>query len=351
VIILVKRVTIKDIASRAGVSVTTVAKAINDKARISEDTKRLIIDTAREMGYTPNKSARAMASSEINIGIVYPKKPSEFISYIEAGFSRGAEELADYRVQTLLMSYDNPNSTDQIKELLEKIALSNINGVIFFAGRNPVSYEIQMRCITEKHIPILFIVNEVENAGEIGTIRLNSEVAGAMAAQFLKLSVLDGCSVAVLVGNKDLKVHSRCIDGFMSMSKRQRLKVYGVYETNDEKDIAYYLTNKLFSECSDLGGLYVSSYNSVGVCQWLEDHGKQNDIKVIGQDLYPELVKKLNAGTLTATIFQNQFEFGRLSLHYIYEYLTGIRKKENCSRLLPPQIVMMSNVECFKHCY
>jgi LacI family transcriptional regulator len=351
VVFLAKRVTVKDIAYEAGVSVTTVAKAINNKTKISDETKRLILDTARRMGYMPNKSARAMASREMKIAVICPMNPPEFISYIEEGFQRGAAELFDFRVGVEFLSYDNPNSTGEIIELLSKLRGSDISGIVFFSGRNPVSYLNQMRYFTDKGVPILFIVTEVENAGEIGTIRLNSEVAGAVASQFLRLTIPEGRPVAILVANKDLKVHSRCVDGFMAAARQTNQTVYGVYETYDDKDIAYHLTQKLSSECPELGGIYVSSYNSVGVCQWMEDHGRQGDIKVIGHDLYPALVEKLINGTLTATLFQNQFEFGRTSLHYMYEYLAGLRKREDCSKLMTPQLVMASNVQCFKDYY
>ncbi|HOP72271.1 LacI family DNA-binding transcriptional regulator [Thermoclostridium caenicola] len=65
-------VTIYDIAKKSGYSPTTVSKALNDYPDISASTKMKIRAIAREMGYTPNSSARALATSKSwLIGILY----------------------------------------------------------------------------------------------------------------------------------------------------------------------------------------------------------------------------------------------------------------------------------------
>ena len=65
-------VTIYDIAKKSGYSPTTVSKALNDYPDISAATKMKIRAIAREMGYTPNSSARALATSKSwLIGILY----------------------------------------------------------------------------------------------------------------------------------------------------------------------------------------------------------------------------------------------------------------------------------------
>lgn len=65
-------VTIYDIAKKSGFSPTTVSKALNDYPDISAATKMKIRKIARELGYTPNSSARALATSKSwLIGILY----------------------------------------------------------------------------------------------------------------------------------------------------------------------------------------------------------------------------------------------------------------------------------------
>ena len=65
-------VSMKDIAAKCGVSVATVSKALNDHSDISDETKKFISDTAREMGYFPNSSARALKTKRTyNLGVLF----------------------------------------------------------------------------------------------------------------------------------------------------------------------------------------------------------------------------------------------------------------------------------------
>ena len=59
-----KRVTIKEIASLCGVSVSTVSRAINNGGEISEKTRKKIIKTINEVGYVPNQNARNLKISK-----------------------------------------------------------------------------------------------------------------------------------------------------------------------------------------------------------------------------------------------------------------------------------------------
>jgi len=66
-------VTIKDIARIAGVSYSTVSKALNNSPLVKEGTKRKVLDIANQMGYHPNMVAKSLVSKKSNtIGVVWP---------------------------------------------------------------------------------------------------------------------------------------------------------------------------------------------------------------------------------------------------------------------------------------
>ena len=58
-----RRVTIRDVAARAGVSAGAVSLALNDRPGVSEATRRRIVDAARELGWSPSLAARSLAGS------------------------------------------------------------------------------------------------------------------------------------------------------------------------------------------------------------------------------------------------------------------------------------------------
>ncbi len=65
-------VSIKDVAAKCNVSVSTVSKALNGHSDVSEEKKELIKKVAKEMGYQPNSSARALKTNKShNIGVLF----------------------------------------------------------------------------------------------------------------------------------------------------------------------------------------------------------------------------------------------------------------------------------------
>lgn len=68
-----KKITIKDVAREANVSVATVSYVINERSekRISEKTRKKVLQVINLLGYTPNQSAKALATSRSNMVALY----------------------------------------------------------------------------------------------------------------------------------------------------------------------------------------------------------------------------------------------------------------------------------------
>ena len=65
-------VSMKDVAAACGVSVATVSKALSNHRDIGERTRKLVKETAEQMGYLPNQSARYLKTNRsYNIGVLF----------------------------------------------------------------------------------------------------------------------------------------------------------------------------------------------------------------------------------------------------------------------------------------
>jgi LacI family transcriptional regulator len=99
-------VTIKDIAKRVGLSVTTVSRALNDFDDVSVETKELIRRTAAEMGYVPNSLAQRFQKRKTDtIGLILPtfgpRFSDPFFSELLAGIgNKAANQGYDLLVST-----------------------------------------------------------------------------------------------------------------------------------------------------------------------------------------------------------------------------------------------------------
>ncbi|MCL5073035.1 MAG: LacI family DNA-binding transcriptional regulator [Actinobacteria bacterium] len=345
-----RRTTIVDIAKELGISPTTVNKALNGKPKVSKEMRQLIIDKANELNYRPNKLAQCLARKTLTIGVSTQRRPLEFCNYVNNGFNKALSDLSDYNVKGIMIYVEDFYSINESRNALNKLYSKDINGLIIVPGFGINQYSDLLDNFIFKGIPVLSVITEPVSSIGIGYLRLNGHVAGKMAAQFLSWCVHDKRQVVVLTQNKELTIHRECINGFIEEGKRLKLNMKGVYETQNDNNIAFLITEKLLNENPDLGGIYVSSYNSVGVCKCLEKYNKVDDVKVIGQDLYPELVECLKNGSLDATLFQDPFKQGYDAVKKMFSYLT--EKQERLGDIfVVPQLVMTSNLECYKEKY
>jgi DNA-binding LacI/PurR family transcriptional regulator len=108
------RITIADVAKRAGVSISTVSYAISNKRPISDETQQRIQQAIEDLGFHPNQSAKRLASKEKtrNIGFVLPLQGSE-LTGLEMKFISGAAKVinqADYTFILLAHSDRDPEN-------------------------------------------------------------------------------------------------------------------------------------------------------------------------------------------------------------------------------------------------
>jgi LacI family transcriptional regulator len=94
-------VTIKDVAKAANVSVASVSRALNGSSSVTEETRKLVLETARALRYVPHSGARSLSTSRTNtIGVVLPDLYGEFFSEL----IRGVDLAARRRGLHLLVS-------------------------------------------------------------------------------------------------------------------------------------------------------------------------------------------------------------------------------------------------------
>ncbi|MCR5324991.1 MAG: LacI family transcriptional regulator [Lachnospiraceae bacterium] len=91
-------VSLKDIAKELNISPATVSKALNGQSDVSEETKALVCNTAKKMGYFPNSSARALKTNRTNnIGVLFVDEARsglthDYFANVLDSFKQRAEE-------------------------------------------------------------------------------------------------------------------------------------------------------------------------------------------------------------------------------------------------------------------
>lgn len=129
-----KKMTIKEIAEIAGVSKSTVSRAIDGNPRISGETRARIFDIIEKYGYTPNTAARNLARNKTNaVGIVMPHGESGI--YAATFFQealKGICNTVSNNNYDVLITAGNPTEPEAIKRL---ITTSRVDGIILLRSK------------------------------------------------------------------------------------------------------------------------------------------------------------------------------------------------------------------------
>jgi DNA-binding LacI/PurR family transcriptional regulator len=125
--------TIKDVASRAGVSTATVSRVLSGVAVVREPLKAQVLKAAHHLGYRPNRAARDLrARSNRTIGVLIPDIENPFFTSVICGI----EEIlhaTGYSLQLANFNEDPERETTH----LETFRAEGVGGLIFAASRKP----------------------------------------------------------------------------------------------------------------------------------------------------------------------------------------------------------------------
>lgn len=130
-------VSMKDISNACGVSIATVSKALNDHKDIGSETKKRIRNVAKEMGYYPNLSARALKTNRTyNLGVLFADESQsglthDYFSSVLDSFKVTAEERG-YDITFLNCCKQRKNRMSYLKHSLYRGLDGLVIACIFF---------------------------------------------------------------------------------------------------------------------------------------------------------------------------------------------------------------------------
>ena len=120
------KITIKDIASAAGVSPATVSLVLNNRpSRIAEETRERIKKTAEELGYAPNSAAVLLKTNRsYTLGLLIPEIRNDYY----AKYAKGMEEACQSKGWTTFLCTTNNNPLKE-RQYIETLHSKNVDGL------------------------------------------------------------------------------------------------------------------------------------------------------------------------------------------------------------------------------
>jgi len=120
------KVTIKDIAREADVSVTTVSRVLNKKPDVGDDTRAKILKLIDEMNYNPNSVARGLVMQKTHtIGLIIPDISNPFFPQVARAIEDKAQKLG-YSV----IFFNTDNHLEREKKAVELFKSKQVDGLI-----------------------------------------------------------------------------------------------------------------------------------------------------------------------------------------------------------------------------
>lgn len=306
-------VSMKDISSRCHVSVATVSKALNDRGDISDETKERVCRVAKELGYLPNSSARALKTNRTyNIGVLFVDKANcglthSYFSHVLDSFRRGAEEEG-YDI-TFISQHPGKN----ILSYYEHSKYRGVDGVVIAC----VDFEDEaIQELVNSDIPVVTIDFAFDNRTSI----LSDNVVG-MQKIVSHIVGLGHREIAYIHGADSMVTKNRLESFYRTLKKlgvevRSELVREGIY--HDPVSSARITEELLTLSNRPTCIIYPDDFSCFGGLNVIESKGLSvpDDISVVGYD--GQRIAQVIEPKLT-TYKQNTEELGRMAAKKLVE--------------------------------
>ena len=325
-----QRVTISDIAAAASVSKQTVSRALNSKGEIKADTRDRILKIADDMGYRPNRLARAMSTNRtMMIGMVIPDITNPFFPEV----ARGVHDVAFEKHYNVLLCNTDDESRQEM-DTLELLASQGVDGIINFSHK---ADEEELLAFAESYRPIILVNREITHP-HIDTLIVNNYHGTALA---IECFVAKGHKTIGMLTNErlSLSLTTRVQGYFETLDKHKLENNHRLIETGDANlSGGYDAAKRLIARRPDITAIF--AYNDVmglGAIRACLDAGKRvpDDIAIIGFDDIQ--LAAMNNPSLSS-VHVDKYALGREAFGRLHKRIVD----PNCD--LPPPSVNMSLV-------
>lgn len=173
------RVTIKDVATRAGVSKSTVSHVLNKTRVVEEATRRKVLSAVEELGYRPSQVARSLISKRTKTaGLLISDVSNPFYPDVILG----VEEVAfanDYSIFLCNTNYDLERGLNLVQSLVNK----SVDGILFMSSS--MSLQMVQEAVENRIHAVVLDWEENNLEGLVSTIIINFESGIQQAVRHL----------------------------------------------------------------------------------------------------------------------------------------------------------------------
>ncbi|HHY81961.1 MAG TPA: LacI family transcriptional regulator [Clostridiales bacterium] len=196
-------VTIKDVAKKAGVSSSTVSRALSGKIPVDEKTKERVLAAVKELNYQPNALAKGLKEGVTGtIGLIVPNICNPVFPLV----SRGVEDTARKHGYTLILCNTDEDINIE-KECIQKLRKQWVDGIILAASGRDDSHINELKA---SGLPMVLLIRKLGD--EVDAVVIDNKKAAYQAVRYL---VDTGHQrIIAVIGDTTLPLYSERFQGY-----------------------------------------------------------------------------------------------------------------------------------------
>lgn len=312
--------TIKDIAREAGVSVTTVSRALNGYSDVNEKTRNRIKEIANELNYSPNALARSLVTNKTKtIGLLVSGMKKESI---KDNFTY--EILCGINDMSAEIGYDliffSTNSTMQKEKSYAQLCRERkVDGVIIQGIKTDDPY---LQEVIDSEIPCVLIDIPIES-NSVGYVTTDNELGAKNITEYL--IDLGHKNIALINGHNRAFVSQQRFAGYRKALNEANIALQWEYVIDGafDEEVAYDAALKLLNEHSEITAIVCASdLMALGVMKAAKKLGLSipSDLTVTG---YDDIILASYVSPTLTTVAQDKYLMGQKATRLLAELLEG----------------------------
>lgn len=265
-------VTLRDIAIEAAVSEGTVSLALNNRPGVSPETRKRILEIAKQRGYIPSLNAKSLALRNNRlIGLLVPNLQNLFRSAIVQEIENVLQQN-DYR---MIFSTTNSNG-DYEKRMIEQFVAFRVKCIILYPSIKSGLCPDYMNLLRKNNIPLVFLNGYYDDV-DAPFVMSDTVYAGSLSVEHL---ISKGYRHPIYLGANRNIVSSR----LKIIGMTEALEKHGLVFSHDDYvelehtnyDNAYFAIDRLVQEGKDFDSVITGDhYSAFGALSALKKHGRK----------------------------------------------------------------------------
>ena len=338
-------VTIYTLAEELNMTPSMVSRAFNPNAKISENKRRLVLETAEKYHFSPNRFASRMSMKAVRVGVLINSRFHINSEKMIAGVKAAHAELKDYKVQYDIMVLNPSESTnEEICQAIDKY--KSYDGIIL-TGMSAECYTERIGALCDANPNVVQVQAINRNADCLFASKHDEKIASALAAEFLCncLKKAERKNILLFTGDLNSALHASAAHAFSASCDALGLRLLSTVDMKDNEAYFASILDEAFARYGDqTDGIYITSGVSAPLCRYLEEKGY--DIPFVTFDTYEDIKSYMNKGIISATIAQNVGNQMKKAFELLVKHLIS---GEECPKTVytDVQLVLKSNMHQF----